>query len=168
MPGVRQISSLADLNAQVRVWMAETANCRIHGTTHEKPIVRFPQENLRPLTGVAEFDTATYLDRKVARDCYVDVETNRYSVPWAYAGRDVRIRIDERGRLQVLWGGAVIARRRVSNGRFQVITNPKHFEGLPLGDGQTSRIRRVLVAVPSVEVRSLAAYEAAAEAGGDD
>lgn len=165
LPGVREVFSLADLNAQLRTWLAETANCRVHGTTHELPIRRLPDEHLRPLTGVPEFDTARHLRRRVSRDCYVDVETNRYSVPWIHAGRDVTVRITSEGLLEVLWDGTSIARHQVVPGRYQLVTDPRHFEGLPLGETQPANRFRLPVAAPAVEVRPLSAYEALAEVG---
>ena len=45
----RSFASDADLNAQVLRWMEEVAQERIHGTTKEKPVVRFLRE--RPALG---------------------------------------------------------------------------------------------------------------------
>lgn len=165
LPGVLAVSSLDDLNAQVRVWLSEVANCRPHGTTHQPPVERFRDENLIPLHLVSEFDTSSYLNRRVSSDCFVDVHTNRYSVPWQYAGRDVRVRLLET-RMEVQWGGTVVAEHDLVQGRFQVISNPDHLKGIPLDDGRSRRSGRLLVAAPEVEVRPLSVYEAVAGVGG--
>ena len=36
----REPAGLEDLNAQMQVWVAEVANRRVHGTTHEQPMAR--------------------------------------------------------------------------------------------------------------------------------
>lgn len=33
-----------DLNAQMKEWVWTVANERVHGTTHEKPVARWPLE----------------------------------------------------------------------------------------------------------------------------
>lgn len=43
IPG-RVFSDLADFNEQLVAWLAEIADLRVHGTTHERPIERFVRE----------------------------------------------------------------------------------------------------------------------------
>ena len=56
----RRFTDLEDLNAQLRAWLAETANRRLHGTLKERPIDRLEgdQAALRPLAGLAPFPAA--------------------------------------------------------------------------------------------------------------
>jgi len=164
LPGVMAVSSLDDLNAQARVWLSEVANRRPHGTTHQPPVERFRDEDLVPLELVPEFDTSKRLNRRVSRDCYLDLHTNRYSVPWQYAGRDVSVRLLET-RIEIRWGGTVVAEHYLAHDRFQVISNPDDLKGIPLEDRQAPRSGRLLVAAPEVEVRPLSVYEAVAGVG---
>src|SRR5690606_15750391 len=74
-----RFDSLAVLNHQARRWLDHVANVRVHGTTHEIPKVRWQQRErhaLRPLA-VPPYDTAIVTRRKVSRDGYVVVRTNR-------------------------------------------------------------------------------------------
>jgi hypothetical protein len=56
----------ADLDHQRQIWLERVANVRIHGTTHERPRVRFDREErflLQPLA--ARCYTSLILDRPV-------------------------------------------------------------------------------------------------------
>ena len=82
---------LADFNAQLRAWVWEVANQRVHGTTHEQVSTRWRagQSHLQPLHGWPNYPYVDDELRKVARDAYVSWQGSRYSVPWEYAGRSV-------------------------------------------------------------------------------
>jgi hypothetical protein len=57
----------ADLDHQRQLWLERVANVRIHGTTHERPRVRFDREErflLQPLAGRRY--TSLVLDRRGA------------------------------------------------------------------------------------------------------
>ena len=49
----REPGSLGDLNAELRRWISEVANQRVHGTTHEQVLIRWGEDrvHLQPLTG---------------------------------------------------------------------------------------------------------------------
>lgn len=81
-------------------WPDAIANVREHASTHEQPILRVEKE--RPLLGAIPdlpFDTDDDLPTVVSSHCRVQFETNRYSVPPAYARRPVAIRAND----QFLW-----------------------------------------------------------------
>ncbi len=66
-------------------WMREIADVRIHGTTGEEPLVRFERDekkSLNKLEGKPPFFQVRELKRVVHNDCCVEVDNNRYSVPW--------------------------------------------------------------------------------------
>jgi hypothetical protein len=46
---LREFKDLNDVNRQVRQWLAEVANPRLHRETRERPAERFKPETLRPL-----------------------------------------------------------------------------------------------------------------------
>jgi len=40
----REPDNLGDLNAELRRWVAEVANRRVHGTAHEQVLLRFDED----------------------------------------------------------------------------------------------------------------------------
>ena len=162
-----ELSGLPELNARLREWLHTVAHERVHGTTHEPPRHRWAREreHLHPLNGRPPY---AYIDeelRRVARDAYVCWRGSRYSVPWSYVGKEVFVR--ERGsRVEVHYGTERIAiHERV--GQHQVVTQPEHHRGIPLGSG--SRNNKILIhlreSAPAVEVRPLITYENAVAGG---
>jgi transposase len=75
-----QFRSLEDLNERARSWVRDTADQRIHGTTHQKPADWFTEENLRPFGTKPPLIIQGSAMRKVPADCLVSFESNRYSV----------------------------------------------------------------------------------------
>jgi transposase len=164
----REPSNLDDFNAQLRAWVWEVANQRLHGTTREQVAVRWDvdQFSLQPLAGRPPY---AYLDdelRKVTRDAYVSWQGSRYSVPWKYAGQSVWVREHGLG-VEVRCGQGRIARHTKAVRRHQVVTRTEHHAGIPLGGTQSQKIQiQIRETAPVVEVRPLAAYESAAAGGG--
>lgn len=162
----REPGSLDELNAELRVWVWEVANQRIHGTTQEQPNARWSseREHLRPIEGMVPYP---YLDeelRRVSRDAYVAWQGSRYSVPWRFAGKDVWL-CERDTRIEVHHGAERIASHEKA-GRHQTITRAEHHRGIPLSD--RGRSGKILVQLremaPAVEVRPLSAYESAGDA----
>ena len=163
----REPSCLTDLNAQLRAWVWEVANQRVHGTTHEQVAMRWQVDrfNLLPLDGRPPYPYADDELRKVARDAYVSWQGSRYSVPWIYAGKQVWVR-DHSGEVEVHYGCERIAVHGQARHKHAVITQPEHHRGIPLGARREGKILvRIQDAAPVVEVRPLAAYESAAMGG---
>jgi transposase len=164
----REPNNLDDFNAQLRAWVWEVANRRVHGTTWEEVAVRWDvdQFSLQPLDSRPPY---AYVDdelRKVARDAYVCWQASRYSVPWQYAGQSVWVR--EQGQeLAVLFGQKPIAIHQKASRRHSVVTRSEHHAGIPLGSAPSQKIQiQIRETAPSVDVRPLAAYENAATGGG--
>jgi len=164
----REPGGLEDLNTQLRAWVWEVANQRVHGTTHEPVITRGEAErqSLRPLANRPPY---AYLDeelRKVARDAYVSWHGSRYSVPWRYAGREVWVR-DRSGEVDIVYGSERIAVHTRAQRQHAIVTRAEHHQGIPLGAAQGSKIVvHIREAAPVVEIRPLAAYENVAAGGG--
>jgi transposase len=163
----REPATLADLNAELRRWVAEVANQRIHGTTGEQVLARWDEDRLamQPVNKRAPYPYTGDEQRKVARDAYVAWQGSRYSVPWTYAGKEVWVR--EHGeQVEVRCGTELIARHSPSGRRHQVITQSEHHTGIPPGSvpcGKT--LIHVQQGAPVVEIRPLAAYESVAGGG---
>ena len=92
----RSFTSWDDLEGHIVRWLAEVADTRINDTTGEAPVTRYIREErdaLKPLNGRPPFLQIRELHRKVHSDGMVEIDTNRYSVPWRLAGRLVSCRI---------------------------------------------------------------------------
>lgn len=89
----KRFRDLDELNAYLLTWCAEVADQRIHGTTHEKPAERFLREKLIAVNARKPTPYERVANRHVSSDAFVEVETNRYPVPFEWAGRHVSVRI---------------------------------------------------------------------------
>lgn len=162
----REPSSLEELNGRLQQWV-QTANQRVHGTTHETPIARWAAERkqLRPLEGRRPYPYLEEELRRVARDAYVSWHGSRYSVPWPYAGKDVWV-CDRGAGVEIHHGAQRIAVHE-QVGRHRVVTLTEHHRGIPLAAGQHADKIQIHLreTAPVVEVRSLAAYESAISGG---
>jgi len=90
----REFASWEALHAHLAWWLREVADVRLHGTTGEPPIARFRAAEaaaLKPLAGKPPFVQERELSRRVHSDACVEVDTNRYSVPWQWIGHQVRV-----------------------------------------------------------------------------
>jgi hypothetical protein len=165
----REPGSLNDLNAQLREWIWGVANQRVHGTTHERVMVRWDVEqfSLQSLAGQPPYPYVDGELRKVARDAYVDWQGSRYSVPWEYAGQEVWVQ-EIAGEVDIRTGRERIAMHGKAQRKHSVLTFPPHHQGIPLGARRAEG--KILIhlrqSAPEVEKRSLAAYERVANGGG--
>jgi transposase len=90
---LRQIKDLRDANAQVRKWLDETANIRVHGTTGDKPAQRFGSVRLRSLPEHLP-DCRDTVSLYAHKDFSIRYDNNFYTVPpWA-VGRHLTIKAD--------------------------------------------------------------------------
>lgn len=164
----REPGSREDFNAELRRWVWEVANQRVHGTTHMQVMAQWDADQmaLQPLGGRLPYPCADDELRKVARDAFVSWQGSRYSVPWNYTGKEVWVR-ERNGAVEVRYGAYQIAQHATAPHKHLIMRNPEHHEGIPLGVRQE---RKTLVhlreTAPVVEIRPLAAYEAAAIGGG--
>ena len=163
----REPGSLADLNAELRRWISEVANQRVHGTTQEQVLIRWDEERvtLQPVNGRPSYPYRDDEQRKVARDAYVSWQGSRYSVPWQYAGKEVWVRQDG-GEVEVRYGAERIALHGQAASRHQVVTQNEHHQGIPLGSPRTGKtLIHIQQGAPVVEQRPLEAYESLAMGG---
>jgi transposase len=164
----REPASLEDLNGELRRWVAEVANQRVHGTTHEPVPARWAEEqaSLQSISGRLPYPYVDKEQRKVARDAYVAWQSSRYSVPWGYAGQEVTVH-EQDGEVQVCQGDAGIAAHDAATQRHQILTHGPHHEGIPIGQKPSGKtLIHIQQGAPAVEQRSLEAYETLATGGG--
>jgi hypothetical protein len=163
----REPGCLEDFNTELRRWVWEVANQRVHGTTHAQVSTQWEVDRaaLQPLGGRPPYPCADEELRKVARDAFVAWRGSRYSVPWAYAGKEVWVR-ERSGDLEVRYGAYQIAQHAPARHKHLIVRKPEHHEGIPLGARQEHKtLVHLRETAPVVEVRPLAAYESAAFGG---
>ena len=103
----------------------------------------------------------------MARDAFVSWQGSRYSVPWTYAGKEVLVRDQEGGMVEVRYGEHEIARHSRAPHKHLIVRNEEHHAGIPLGSRQPQKtLIHLRDTAPVVEIRPLAAYESAAAGGG--
>jgi transposase len=121
--------NLTDVNEKGRNWLDNVANIRIHGTTQAVPFDWLKDENLNHLRGEAYVLEHSEM-RKSHKDCYISFDGNRYSVPYQYSCRDLTVRLRDE-ELRIFYGDELIATHRLSYQRGRMITDPRHFLGIP-------------------------------------
>lgn len=87
----RQFADLDDLNTQARVWLEQTANTRIHQTTHHRPSDLLPKENLIAASSIGHYRITEYSNRIVNSEARVLYEHSHYSVPAIAVGQNVTV-----------------------------------------------------------------------------
>ncbi len=164
LPG-RRFVDIVDFTEQLEEWNATVADRRVHGTTHEVPLLRFAREreHLLPAHRQASFLTDARVSRIVARDWLVSFRTNRYSVPFRLIGQSVEVQAHV-GVVRIYHRGAPVAEHRLRSGQHELAIKPEH------GPGAVARNARSRYAnepcgtradprALEVEVRDLALYE---------
>lgn len=77
-------SDVADVDAQLKRWLDEIANVRVHGTTRRRPIDLFTDEErpaLKPLP-TRPYELVLWHQAAIHTDCHVAFDGRLYSVPW--------------------------------------------------------------------------------------
>ena len=92
----RTFSSLEQLNQITQVWLANTADVRIHRETGKRPIDAHAEEQPHLLKLPDNpYDTARVVYRVVDVEGMIVYESNFYSTPWRFVGRMLPVRITE-------------------------------------------------------------------------
>jgi transposase len=167
----RSFVDLVDVHEQWAEWNATVSDVRVHGTTHQRPIDRFAEEqgHLLPRTGRPGYRLEARFARIVADDFLVSLDTNRYSVPFPLIGQAVEVERRD-GQVRIFLRGRLVVTHAELTGRHQLAVLPEH------GPGAVARNARLRCSTPAamgaghrvadVEQRDLAAYEALVAAGG--
>lgn len=90
---LRTFTDLADVNRQVRQWLDEVANQRLHSETRERPDQRFVVESLLPMPALVP-DYRDTADPLVRKDLRLEFDGNRYCVPARYIGCRLTVKAD--------------------------------------------------------------------------
>jgi transposase len=124
----KRFHSWADLNAWLVEWATTIADQREHGTTHERPAVRFAREALTPLDGRPAYALPHTRERKVATDALVSIDGARYSVPVQLVGATVTVK--EHGQDFTIWHREAIVATHPRQARHTVTMQPAHYASL--------------------------------------
>ena len=127
----RSFTSWAHLNQMAELWLAEEADQRLQSTVKEVVRVRFQREapHLQALPAV-RYDTSYHEIRQVGWDGYIDVRSNRYSVPAELAGRTVLVHIGLDATLKVYQGETLWASHSLRPASQGWVSVPEHHEML--------------------------------------
>ena len=160
--------SIEALQAHLAHWMRNIADVRVHGTTGEPPRVRFDRDERRtlvPLAAKAPFLQVRELARRVHTDACVEVDTNRYSVPWKLIGETVSVTVADQ-QVRVLYAGQEVACHAQHIGRRTGVIERSHLAGIvgAQGVGVTWLARPTTaslspMAAPGELLRPLTEYE---------
>jgi hypothetical protein len=127
----RRFESFAHLQDHLAAWQL-VVDRRVHGTTHEAPAERFERDErdaLRPLPARPLPTHGRRLQRRVANDSLIDIDTVRYSVPH----RLVRDRVEAlvtTDEVRVFHGRDVVAVHARSFEPHARVIDPAHLDGL--------------------------------------
>jgi transposase len=128
----RSFTGFENLQRHLSRWMVEVADQRIHGTTKERPADCFERDErmaLRPLP-TRPFPVRTRrLKRRVSADCFVDIDTIRYSVPYRHVRETVEAIIKEE-EVEIWLRGICIAKHARCHEPRTLVRNSAHFDGL--------------------------------------
>jgi transposase len=88
--------SLEATNSDLLDWLAQTANCRIHGTYNQAVNIRWEKEqpNLSPCPALG-YDTSIKVYRKVYKDCMISYNASRYQLPADVVGQKVLLKVKD-------------------------------------------------------------------------
>jgi transposase len=164
LPG-RDFASPADFNAQLGRWL-EVVNTRPRRALGCAPADRITADRQAMLTlpPVAPV-TGWRFSARLARDHYIRLDSNDYSVHPAVIGRRIEV-IAGLDRVAVWCGGRAVAGHQRSWAWHQTITDPGHYAAAAGLRRQRAGMLRP-VGDPQVEQRSLAVYDALAASSAD-
>jgi hypothetical protein len=151
----RSFASWADLEAHLAWWLREVADVRIHAGTGEQPLARFAREAaaLQPLRDRPGFHAGRRLLRKVHSDACIELDGNRYSVPWRLIGAEVAVEV-QHGVVCIRHGERALVRHPQRAGRGQRCIEPAHLDGIVAAPAAGP-----VAAVPPTLLRPLREYQ---------
>ncbi len=127
----REFLDFADFTRKLSDFNVEL-DFRVHQTLGVHPIERFELEKdaLQPLPPNLFFGTGM-LFRKVSWDCLISFNGSRYSVPFAFAGKEVSVKVSQGVSLEVFSrGGEKLASHKLCPRKGAIVIDESHYEGL--------------------------------------
>ncbi|MCK4305470.1 MAG: IS21 family transposase [Candidatus Eisenbacteria sp.] len=143
-----EFDSFEDLNAKVRIWLDEVANCRVHGTTRRVPDEVWEQEKpfLIPLPE-SSYPACDEEIRQVGPDAVLWIRGTTYTIPAALANQKVSVRLyTEHFEVLDRNGRVAFSRRHVpEQEKGRLVIDPSHYDDVkrrsaPLPGGPSARL----------------------------
>ncbi len=128
----RDFFTLEELNIQVKKWVKDEANKRIHGTVGERPTDRFEEEKvfLKSIKEVFPYQVSSFTERRCTKDGMVNYKYNLYSVPDEFSRKRVFIKeFNENGLtfIEIYFEDKLIAKHILRIGRGNWALDEKHY-----------------------------------------
>lgn len=131
--------SIQRANIDLRNWLDQVANQRVHGTYHQPVIARWHQE--KPLLGklpARVYDTSIKVFRKVYQDCQISYDTNRYVLPFHVVGKIVVLKIKDNF-IRFYYDDQLLATYQQAQGKYQLVGDPRFYDQLRKDQQQLKR-----------------------------
>jgi transposase len=153
-----ELTEFDAIQAAAKVWLDTTANVRIHGETHQSPVDLFAQEqpHLQPLPQ-NRYDVARTTTARASSQFRIALDTNRYSVPAAYAHRRLTVKAYP-DRVCIYFDAELIARHQRSYARHQDIEDHEHAKGL-IARRSRAREQRLMLRLLALSPDAQAYYD---------
>lgn len=171
-----RFSNLEMVNRDIRRWLDETANQRIHGT-YRQPVSDRWQQEISKLGKFppSDYDTSIKVYRKVYKDCQVSYNANRYLVPHHVVGKTVLLKV-KNGMIRFYHDHDFLVSYEEPETKHNLVGNRLFYEQLKRDKQQLGRkygkykgkATRGLITgslFPQVEHRPLAEYDQVAQGG---
>jgi transposase len=116
--------TIAESNKSILDWLTETYGKRTHGTTGLKPYEEFisvEKNTLQPLA-LEPFEAAYWKEAAVHPDHYIQVKKKSYSVPHAYVGKKVWVKVTH-NLVSMFYEDKLIKEHSIPNGYRQTDLN---------------------------------------------
>lgn len=126
----RFFKSFTGLKEQSMKWLTETANVRIHGTTHKRPIdlYKLEKDKLMAIPD-KDYDTRVVVPTKSTKDCRVRFDNNTYSVPFQYACKILTLKATDT-EVMIYNDKTLIAHHKRTYEKYLCIEDPRHYQEL--------------------------------------
>lgn len=145
---MEDFKDLDNLNHKYHAFLDER-NRRVHRATGKAPNELLPEENLLKLPQNTYPATRTLPAVGISKTALVEFETNKYSVPSAWAGKSAEI-VASCEKVEVWTHGKRIAIHKRSFGKKGFIQNPLHSEKLLNNTSREFKMQRIYQLISSM------------------
>ncbi len=136
-------SSFEELCSKLKEFQNRVNN-ELHSVIKQKPETVFAKER----ASLMNLPSCRYVGikeeiRKVSYDCLISYNGNRYSVPWAFAGKQVWIKISQGYYIEIYsQANKKVASHRLSLGKGNVTIKDEHYRGNNTTKGNFQRLSK--------------------------
>jgi transposase len=123
--------SFDQIRADSKIWLKQVANKRLHSVTRKIPQEAFDQQEQPHLLQLppTAYDYCKPYPLPVSKQCLLQFQTNKYSVPSEYAYKTVTVKAST-AEIHISYDHQTIATHRRCYDKYQLIKNPDHYKRL--------------------------------------